>query len=246
LSESQPTLPDCSGKDKQMRTLRPTRTIDLRKRRRWYDGEGDSGTPPTPPPPDPKKGKEPPAEITLTQAEFDAKIGNRVKEAKSTAVNDLVKELGFENADALKTMIADAKKRADAEKTDIDRANDVAQQAQKERDELKAQLDTEKQARLIDRRNNAIAAAASKAHNPQDVILWAESDGKEHLEKVVKDDGSIDDAAVKALVAACQKAKSYLFGVTGPGSPSNRDGRPPSADAERIQKALEQRPKVRL
>jgi HSP90 family molecular chaperone len=202
---------------------------------------------PTAPTPTGKGSKEQtPTEKALPQSQVDAIVANERKQARDAAIAELVKKYGVESADALDARIKKLTDLETAQLTDIEKAQQAQQAAERERDEARIERDKERAERVIDRRNNAITAAAAKAHNPQDVILWAESDGKEHLEKVVKDDGSIDDAAVKALVAACQKAKSYLFGVTGPGSPSNRDGRPPSADAERIQKALEQRPKVRL
>jgi hypothetical protein len=183
------------------------------------------------PTPAPSKSPEPAPTKGFSQEDVDRILNERLARDREAQAKKFREEHGFASDDEVKTFIVEAKKRADAEKTDVERANEAAQQATRERDELKAQYEQEKQARILDRRNNAITTAATKALAPKDVLRWAEDEGKDLLAKVLKDDGEVDPKAVDALIEACAKAMPHYF-TTGsaPGTPSFRDGRTPKLD----------------
>ncbi|MBI3161288.1 MAG: hypothetical protein HYZ23_02200 [Chloroflexi bacterium] len=68
---------------------------------------------------------------TFTQEELDALFAQRAAQAKGSALADLFKEIGVENADGLKTLIAKAKEADDAQKTELQKAQDKATAAEK-------------------------------------------------------------------------------------------------------------------
>lgn len=191
---------------------------------------------PTPAPnPTPTPAPATPPEKTFTQAELDAIAGNARKEARDKAVSDLLKELGFEKPEDLKTLVTDVRKQQENEKTELEKLQSKLEAAEKLAQEKAAALEQAQQQRLIDRRNHAVLAAAraAKATHPDDVLGWVERYGTEHkvgIESALKEDGTIDDKAVNAMIEAAKKQRPNYFTSTVPGSPSNRDGLPPSND----------------
>lgn len=171
--------------------------------------------------------------ISLSRDAFN----ERLARAKNSAVAELLKDLGLESADALKSLVATARERADAEKSEAERAQaQVASLEQKLADAEKRAGDME-QARRADRLNAAILAAAKSATDPSDVVAWANTDGQAHLDGALDEDGAPVAAKVEALVAACKKTKPHWFRAGGPGSPSNSGGRPPDPDRDVLERA---------
>jgi|AACY02.6.fsa_nt_gi hypothetical protein len=97
------------------------------------------------------------------------------------------------------------------------------------------------QKRRLELRNGAIRKAAASAHDPEDIIRWAEAAGK--FEGVMDDDGNLDEAAITTLVDEARKEKPHLF-KSGPGSPSNNNGR--GLNKDDAMKRLGDRPLVRF
>lgn len=100
---------------------------------------GPTGAPggpaPTPTPstePAPSTTPEP----TFTQADLDRHAGRRAAEAKRAAAKEFADELGV-SLDQAKQIIADRQAAAEAEKTEIQKAQDARQAAERERDEAK-------------------------------------------------------------------------------------------------------------
>lgn len=79
---------------------------------------------------DPNKPGEPQGKV-YTQEQLDAMFAERAKQAKGSALNDLFKEIGVENAEALKTIITKAKELDDAQKTELQKLQDKATTAEK-------------------------------------------------------------------------------------------------------------------
>lgn len=217
----------------------------LRKWRSWFDE-----VPPTTPaqsittPATPAVQQGASGERTFTQAEVDAMMGERAKRAADAAVAKLLADLGAENLDTLKKDTAAAKAAKEAEMTALDKANAAIEAEKKRAAEFEAQLTSERQSRLLDRRNSAITAAAQKARAeaPDDVVLWAEKYHSDDLAKVLKEDGAVDEKAVGALIEKCRAERKNWFTGSGPGSPSNRDGRNPQPDVTKFDGV----PKIRL
>ena len=182
---------------------------------------------------------------TLTQKQVDAIVGSRAKEASAAALSSLAKELGYDSVDDMKAAAKEAKERKDKDMSDLDKANKRAEKAEAEKAELEKRTQEIEAARIADRVNARIEklAADAKAKNPEDVVERLRSKRPDDVAKLVDDKGAIDDKAIEKLVADVKKERAEWFSVSGPGSPSNKDGRPPQPDAS---KAFGDKPLVRL
>jgi hypothetical protein len=70
---------------------------------------------------------QPVAEVAVkefTQADMDRVAGERGKRAKEAAIKELLQELGIEKVDDLKAVITDTRKKQDAEKSDLQKAQE--------------------------------------------------------------------------------------------------------------------------
>lgn len=65
------------------------------------------------------------------QADKDKVFGARAKQAQSSALSELFKELGVENAESLKAVLKAKKEADDAQKTELQKAQDKASTAEK-------------------------------------------------------------------------------------------------------------------
>ncbi|MBI5954367.1 MAG: hypothetical protein HY865_22145 [Chloroflexi bacterium] len=101
--------------------------FSLLRPRVFFDANssGGGGGTETPPEGDKPKGK------TFTQEELDALFAQRATQARNSALADLFKELGVESADALKAVIKSAKDADDAQKSELQKAQDKATAADK-------------------------------------------------------------------------------------------------------------------
>lgn len=191
------------------------------------------------------------SEAKFTQGDVDRIIGERYARLKADATADVLKALGVDKLDDAAAAIK-AKQQADeASKTELQKAADARAKAEKDAADAKAALDAEKRARITDRRNSAISVAAvgAGAIDAGDVLAWAERSGGDTLAKTVREDGAIDDAAVKKLIDAALKDKPHFFKPAGqqrtPGSPSNAGGGRASA-ADETRKRFGDGPLVNL
>lgn len=80
---------------------------------------------------DGKTGNEP-AKISMTEKQ----LADRLARAESKAQRELIKALGFENVDSLKTTLANLKAKEDAEKSELQKAKEENEKISKEREEL--------------------------------------------------------------------------------------------------------------
>lgn len=221
---------------KNARSLRPFGYRPLLvQRRRWYDGseqegEGsqptDTGTPPGKSGGDSGGNSSQPTQ-TLTQDEANRLIGEARRKGRESAVADLLKDLGFEKADDLKALVTDARKRQEADMTEAEKAKAAKEAAEKERDELKARLEAAERQRLTDRRDAAIRSALTSAgvKSLDKTFAVLASLKSKDIGAVLKDDGTVDDAKVRALVDGAKKDYPEDFKTGGAGSPSLSGGR---------------------
>lgn len=206
--------------------------VNLSKRRNWYSPEGDPPiTPPTPPvvPPVP-----PPApELKFSQDDVNNVVGNRVKEATTAARKALLKELGIENVDdpdAVKTVkgkLTAAQLAEEAQLTATQKLERERDAAINERDTAKAERAALAQERNVDHRNEAVKEALTTARctNATKVMALMSVMQADELKATLKDDGTVDKAALTKLVEAAKKEHKEYFTGTGPGIPSNNGGR---------------------
>lgn len=222
-------------------------TPDLRKYV-WFEGASDSGTN---------------ADITnattttttqtdkqFTQADLDKYAGSARSDGRKAAVNDLLKELGLEKTEDLKALVKTVHDQQEAAKSDLEKAQSAKTTAEQERDTLKADLEAERLARRIDRRDTAIqqaaltgkddkGAALPPAIDVQSVLEWARRDGnKALLDSTLNDDGTVNDKGVKALVDKARKDAGHLFAQPENrriGTPSHNGGRITSKEPPKVQ-----------
>lgn len=173
-----------------------------------------------------------------------AQLAERLDRAKNTAVGELIKTLGFEKPEDLKTAMEQWRSSQESAKTDLEKAQSAAAKAKTDLEQANAAIQQLKQARLDDRLNAAITVASQgseeygtktlRAFSAEDVIAWARTQSGEDLTKLIDETGKVDAKAVGELTKKCQKARPHYFQASGPGSPSNRGGKPPEQDPNKI------------
>lgn len=193
------------------------------------DESADKGTPA----PDTKSGE------GFTQADLDRIAGNARKEGKQTALKEFLTELGFEKPDDLKTLIADAKRRQEAELGEVEKATRLADAEKKKREELEArltQLETERQQERLERQTLGLLQT-SGAKKPADVLDLMKVRGK--LADLLAEDGSVDEKKLTEAVNAFKKDNGEYFGSSSPGSPSNTGAKPPVPSDKNLKDAVQ-------
>lgn len=108
---------------------------------------------------------------TKTQQATQSNID--VNKVKSEAVSDLLKELGYEDVEALKTVTTKAKAEEDAKKSDLEKKDEALTA-------MTRQLATEREARIVAEAKNAAIKLGAKPELVDDLVIVAKS-------KVTKD-----------------------------------------------------------
>lgn len=118
--------------------------------------------------------------------------------------------------------------------TEAERAKAEAEQARQEAAQIKAQLETERTARLHDKRDNALAQAlaAAGAIDADEVVTVLKAKNSADIDGLLSAKGELDPDAIKALVDKARTERPHHFRPGGPGSPSNRSGEPPVANMD--------------
>jgi hypothetical protein len=179
----------------------------------------------------------------------------RIDQAKRSGTRDVLEAAGFKNLDTpegvekAKTDMAALLQFALAQQAEKMTADEKVQKQLKdltdERDAARKTLQTEQDAhkQAVARfetlqRTIALTKAASGAHHPDDIMTWAQANQPDELAKVLKNDGTPDEAQAKKIVEACKQARPDWFTVT-PGVPSNAGGRPLPGDPTKLEKGRE-------
>lgn len=170
------------------------------------------------------------SEKKFSQKDLDALVGEARKSGRETAVKKLLEELGVEDAEKLKTALAEAKKLKEAQMSEADKQKAALDAAEKAAADAKAEKETaiaQANERLM---KAAVIAEASKADhkiNPAAIAdVWAFVD---RAKLKVTETGDIEGAAdaVKAVI----KDRPYLQnGKAAAGTPL-REGKKPLAGA---------------
>lgn len=108
---------------------------------------------------------------TKTQQSTQSNID--VDKVKSEAVSDLLKELGYEDVEALKTVTTKAKAEEDAKKSDLEKKDEALTA-------MTRQLATEREARIVAEAKNAAIKLGAKPELVDDLVIVAKA-------KVTKD-----------------------------------------------------------
>ncbi len=165
----------------------------------------------------------------------DKVFGARAKQAGSSAVSELLKELGVENVDSLRTVITKAKEADDANKTELQKALDKVTAADKTLADQKNAHDTaiaELNKRIMDSEikiaaGNEIKDKDGKVLRPRalpealDVVLL----GISRNEIVQKDNAY---SGIEEALTALFKSKPFLFEAEAePPTKGTPPGQPP-------------------
>lgn len=187
----------------------------------------------------------------FTQEQVNEMVGKTRKDARETAIADMLKELGLTSKDDIKTLkatIEDTRKRKEAEMTEAQKAQALLQQVSEEKSQLEALLNAERMERRHDKIASALSSAASKlqAKDTDDVLTQARDKHADELNAVMDDAGNVSKEKLDALLEKIKAAKPHYFGaitgtVTGTVIPSNANGRslpPHSKELETASKNL--------
>lgn len=181
---------------------------------------------------------------TFTQEEVNRLMGERLKRAEGSWTKALLEGLGLDSLDTLKARLAPPPT-GETPKPD-QKATDELQKLTERLKEAEGKASAAEQAlqaihaeRTREKRDGHITEALSKARStdPKRVLILLNAEQPQLLEKVLKEDGTADTAALDALVKAAQEAFKPLFTGGGPGSPSNAGGRTVSPGADQKNRA---------
>lgn len=113
------------------------------------------------------------ANNTTTKTQQSTQPNIDVDKVKSEAVSALLKELGYEDVEALKTVTTKAKAEEDAKKSDLEKKDEALTA-------MTRQLATEREARIVAEAKNAAIKLGAKPELVDDLVIVAKS-------KVTKD-----------------------------------------------------------
>jgi hypothetical protein len=194
-----------------------------------------------------------PGEGQASQSQADtvamprASFNERLQQERNAGVRELLAALGFEagTPDALararqelaglldfarqqKAATQTAEERLAEQMSALEQrvkaAEERAAAAERERDEMRAALQTRA-------RREAILRAAARARHPEDVVTWAEANRPDLVGRLLTGDGTVDEAVARDIVAECAKARREWFAAPV-GVPSNHEGRAPTTLSE--------------
>jgi hypothetical protein len=216
----------------------------LLRRYAHFEGEAPPPTPPAPPPP-----VAPPANNGGNSGEDDekpimnsAQLKERLERDREATRKKLLAELGIEDAETDKTLLAEARKRKADERTEAQKAIEALAKEKAKREAAETALATRNAEIAAKERtetlNTAVKDALTKANAKADKVLkLLRADHADLLNAVLKDDGTVDEKKVTAVVEAARKSYPEDFGRGGVGSPSNANGRPPQPGADAAKRA---------
>jgi hypothetical protein len=106
------------------------------------DPAGGAGAQPpaTPPPPEPGKGN-----VSMTQEEFDKRIGDRAVRASAAKEKEILDALGLEKIDDLKAIVQAARQADDKNKTETQKLQDEIGTLKKDNEKIKTDAETRNQ-----------------------------------------------------------------------------------------------------
>lgn len=191
------------------------------------------GSPPETSQGKPNEGK---PEPTFTQADLNKIAAQTRKEAREAEHKKLLEEFGADSFDTIKQLLADAKKRKEADMSEAEKLQTQLTTVTQSLEVEKAKRAELEQARIDDKRDSGLLALLDKAHDKAKVLTLIKAEKPAEVTGLMTD-GTFNQAAAEKLVADYAAANAYLFKSGAPGSPSNNDGRAPNPD-EKAKKNL--------
>jgi sulfur carrier protein ThiS len=180
----------------------------------------------------------------FTQEQVNEMVGKTRKEARETAIADLLKELGLTSKDEVKSTIVEARKRKESELSEAEKLQAERDKAAKERDDAIAERDKERTERRNDKIAAALSTAASKlqAKDTDDVLRYARDKYADELNAMMDESGAIDTKKVDSLLEKIKADKGHYFSdgkavVQATVIPSNANGRAVNGEAEAMKRA---------
>lgn len=218
-----------------LRTSRPG-AIDLRSRRLWFDDNGDEGegSDDAGTETQPDKSGSASDDTTFTQADVNRIASERAKRAEESALKKLYADLGFESGDDLKSLVTAHRAAEEAEKSELEKAQAEIEKARKKAEEAEQRATDLEQARLEDRRDNALLAGLNTAEKPAAVLTLIKATYAEDLKTVLGEEGTADAKAVEGLVKKAEAEWPGMFKSGSPGSQSHSGGKPPKPDKTKL------------
>jgi sulfur carrier protein ThiS len=182
----------------------------------------------------------------FTQEQVNEMVGKTRKEARETAIADLLKELGLTSKDEVKSTIVEARKRKESELSEAEKLQAERDKAAKERDDAIAERDRERTERRNDKIAAALSTAASKlqAKDTDDVLRYARDKYADELNAMMDETGAIDTKKVDSLLEKIKADKGHYFSdgkavVQATVIPSNANGRASGTDPRTKQEGVQ-------
>jgi sulfur carrier protein ThiS len=182
----------------------------------------------------------------FTQEQVNEMVGKTRKEARETAIADLLKELGLTSKDEVKSTIVEARKRKESELSEAEKLQAERDKAAKERDDAIAERDRERTERRNDKIAAALSTAASKlqAKDTDDVLRYARDKYADELNAMMDESGAIDTKKVDSLLEKIKADKGHYFSdgkavVQATVIPSNANGRASGTDPRTKQEGVQ-------
>ncbi len=168
----------------------------------------------------------------------DKVFGARASQARNSALTDLFKELGVDNADALKSVIKAAKDADDAQKSELQKSIDKANAAEKALADQKTTHDTaiaELEKRILNTEIKIAAGTEVKDKDGKVLRPRARADALDALLLIIDRTGvSQKDGAytgIEEALDALAKSKTFMFEtepeLTAQGTPDGKGPRKP-------------------
>lgn len=178
----------------------------------------------------------------FTQADLDRLIGEARQKAADSTRKKVLAELEIDDPDSDKELLKAAKAKREADKTEVERAAGEATKEKERREKVEQEFADFKAGVEAERRlttlNTAVKDALAKANAKADKVLkLLRADHADSLDAVLKEDGTVDEKKLTALVDAARKQYPEDFGKGGVGSPSNSGGRSPQLGADAAKRA---------
>jgi hypothetical protein len=210
----------------------------------------------TPKPETPAQGSQPATpqgneggspEPTFTQVEMDKTMGKVRAEAREATTKKLLEDLGIEDLDTARALLAETKKRKEAEMSELEKAQTAIDAANKKALEAEQKVQEMQASILANGRKQAFLKAAndSGGQNLDDLFILVQASMNSDFESVFGDDALPDEGKMKKFIADVQKAKPAYFKSSGAGSPSTSNGIAPRSTDNTEQAAEEWLRKLR-
>lgn len=188
--------------------------------------------PATPPEPTGAADGDAQAEPTLTQADVDRIVKERLKRDRQAQESKRLEDLGLESFDDLKTMLDDYRKRKEADMSELEKAQSKIADAEKKAQEAEQRAQALQAEYLAARRREVFLKVVrdNGGHDEDDLYILVTAKHGEDLNAVFgENEATADEAKLKSFIKQVQSDHPAYFGTASAGSPSNAGGIAPNS-----------------